>query len=205
MAAAEAKERAKKAAAEARERANTEAREKKAQARERAVAEARERAAARVNQQKNENDLESFFSMSSRPSSVPRPRANSSDPMFGIQFQNRCGPEMARTSTSASSTMRKASSTTNIVDDFSSILETYNWLNYFLLQKLLHHLENSKKLKGKVKTDGELGWKVTKGLRSVRQKHWLRKISGISKLRGNKQREMSSHTPSKALICFVDW
>ncbi|WKA05078.1 hypothetical protein VitviT2T_023063 [Vitis vinifera] len=121
MAAAEAKERAKKAATEARERANTEAREKKAQARERAVAEARERAAARVNQQKNENDLESFFSMSSRPSSVPRPRANSSDPMFGIQFQNRCGPEMARTSTSASSTMRKASSTTNIVDDFSSI------------------------------------------------------------------------------------
>ncbi|RVW66533.1 Auxilin-related protein 2 [Vitis vinifera] len=181
-AAAEAKERAEKAAAEARERANTEAREKEAreraavaraeaevrlrteqaavervaaEARERVAAEARERAAARVNQQKNENDLESFFSMSSRPSSAPRPRANSSDPMFGIQFQNRHGPEMARTSASASSTMRKASPTTNIVNDLSSILE------------LLHHLENSKKLKGKVNTDGEPGWNVTKGLRSM--------------------------------------
>ncbi|WJZ97290.1 hypothetical protein VitviT2T_015905 [Vitis vinifera] len=59
--------------------------------------------------------------MSSRPSSAPRPRANSSDPMFGIQFQNRHGPEMARTSASASSTMRKASPTTNIVNDLSSI------------------------------------------------------------------------------------
>ncbi|CBI40911.3 unnamed protein product, partial [Vitis vinifera] len=59
--------------------------------------------------------------MSSQPSSAPRPRANSSDPMFGIQFQNRHGPEMARTSASASSTMRKASPTTNIVDDLSSI------------------------------------------------------------------------------------
>ncbi|RVW58974.1 hypothetical protein CK203_113055 [Vitis vinifera] len=46
----------------------------------RAAADSRERAAAaaRVNQQKNENDLESFFSMGSRPSSAPRPRANSS-------------------------------------------------------------------------------------------------------------------------------
>ena len=98
-AAAEAKERAEKAAAEARERANIEAREKEARERaavaraeaevriraeraavERAAAEARERAAAaaRVNQQKTENDLESFFSMGSRPSSAPRPRANSS-------------------------------------------------------------------------------------------------------------------------------
>lgn len=141
-AAAEAKERAEKAAAEARERANTEAREKEARERaavaraeaevrlrteraavERAAAEARERAAAaaRVNQQKNENDLESFFSMGSRPSSAPRPRANSSDPVFDTQFQNRRGPEVARTAASASSSMRKASSTTNIVDDLSSI------------------------------------------------------------------------------------
>ncbi|KAL6310705.1 hypothetical protein AAG906_022708 [Vitis piasezkii] len=173
-AAAEAKERAEKAAAEAKERTNTEAREKEArertavaraeaevrlrtkraavervvaEARERAAAEARERAATRVNQQKNENDLESFFSMSSRPSSAPRPRANFSDPMFGIQFQNRHGPEMARTSASASSTMRKASPTTNIVDDLSSIFG---------------------EVEGKVKTDGEPGWNVTKGLRSMR-------------------------------------
>lgn len=52
------------------------------EARERAAAEAREKAAAAAranqNQQKNDNDLESFFSMSSRPSSAPRPRANTS-------------------------------------------------------------------------------------------------------------------------------
>ncbi|XP_057972440.1 auxilin-related protein 2-like [Malania oleifera] len=129
-AAAEAKERAGKVAAEARERANAEAREKEARLRaeraavERAAAEARERAAsaARANQQKNENDLESFFSMGSRPSSAPRPRANSSDPMFDTQFQNRQGPEAARrTSSGVSSSMRKVSSTANIVDDLSSI------------------------------------------------------------------------------------
>lgn len=74
-AAAGAKERAEKAAAEAREKAKAEAREKEAREKE-----ARERAAtaARVNQQKNENDLESFFSMGSRASSAPRPRATSS-------------------------------------------------------------------------------------------------------------------------------
>ena len=102
-AAAEARERAEKAAADARERANAEAREKEvqekvaaaeaqrraersaveraaAEARERAAAAARERAAAaaRANQQKNDNDFESFFSMGSRPSSTPRPRESSS-------------------------------------------------------------------------------------------------------------------------------
>ncbi|KAK9282079.1 hypothetical protein L1049_004991 [Liquidambar formosana] len=142
-AAMDARERAEKAAAEARERANAEAREKEARERaavaraesegrikaeraavERAAAEARERAAtaARANQQKNENDLESFFSMGARPSSAPRPRANSSDPVFNPQFQSRGGPEVARrTSVGASSSMRKASSTTNIVDDLSSV------------------------------------------------------------------------------------
>lgn len=106
-AAAEAKERAEKAAAEARERANAEARDRAAalakaeaevrlraeraaveraarEARERASVEARERAAAATrasqnqNQPKSSDDLESFFSMGSRPSSAPRPRANSS-------------------------------------------------------------------------------------------------------------------------------
>lgn len=150
-AAAEARERAERAAAEARERANAEAREKEArerasvarteaealqraeraavqraasEARERAAAEAREKAAAAAranqNQQKNDNDLESFFSMSSRPSSAPRPRANTSDSLF--DSQSKGGPEPARrTSVGASSNMRKASSTTNIVDDLSSI------------------------------------------------------------------------------------
>uniref|UniRef100_A0A2P2L945 Uncharacterized protein MANES_12G058900 n=1 Tax=Rhizophora mucronata TaxID=61149 RepID=A0A2P2L945_RHIMU len=140
-AAAEAKERAEKAAAEARERANSEAREREArgkaaearlraeraaveraaaEARERAAAEARERAAAaaRANQQKDENDLESFFS--SRASSAPRARANTLDPLFDARSKAR--PEAARrTSVGTSSSMRKASSTTNIVDDLSSI------------------------------------------------------------------------------------
>ncbi|KAG6721471.1 hypothetical protein I3842_03G113200 [Carya illinoinensis] len=135
-AAAEAKERAEKAAAEARERANTEARDRAAVARaeaearlraeraavERAATEARERAAAaaRMNQQKNENDLESFFSMG-RASSAPRPRANSSDPLFDTQSQNRQDPEVARRSATSSSNIRKVNSTTNIVDDLSSI------------------------------------------------------------------------------------
>ncbi|PSR94990.1 Auxilin-related protein [Actinidia chinensis var. chinensis] len=149
-AAAEARERAEKAAADARERANAEAREKEvqekvaaaearrraersaveraaAEARERAAAEARERAsaAARVNQQKNDNDFESFFSMGSRPSSTPRPRENSSfqEPMPDPRFQSKGGPDGARRTSSvgASSNMRKASTTTNIVDDLTSI------------------------------------------------------------------------------------
>ncbi|KAL1091811.1 hypothetical protein V6Z11_D07G183200 [Gossypium hirsutum] len=133
-AAAEARERAERAAVEARER---EAKEKEAQekaeraeaklraeraAAEKAAAEARERAAAsaRASQQNNDNDLESFFSMGSRPSSAPRPRTNSSDPLF--DGQNKGGPEVARgTSAGSSSSMRKASSSANIVDDLSSI------------------------------------------------------------------------------------
>ncbi|PPS17616.1 hypothetical protein GOBAR_AA02957 [Gossypium barbadense] len=133
-AADEARERAERAAAEARER---EAKEKEAQekaeraeaklraeraAAEKAAAEARERAAAsaRASQQNNDNDLESFFSMGSRPSSAPRPRTNSSDPLF--DGQNKGGPEVARgTSAGSSSSMRKASSSANIVDDLSSI------------------------------------------------------------------------------------
>ncbi|XP_027921649.1 auxilin-related protein 2-like [Vigna unguiculata] len=135
-AAALAKEKAEKAAAEAKEReaqeratatrAEAEARVK-AEARakaervtaERVAAEARERAAAaaRMSQQKNENDLESFFGMG-RASSAPRPpRTNSSDSVFESQFQT----DATRKSTSASTSMKKASSSTNIVDDLSSI------------------------------------------------------------------------------------
>lgn len=149
-AAAEAKERAEKVAEEARERANAEAREKaaanakaEAEARrraeraavDRAAAEARERAAsaarlnqkkndsARMNQQqRNDNDLESFFSMNSRPSSAPRPRANSSDPTVDQLFQSKAGSQDSkRTSYVNASDMRKTSSTTNLMDDFGSI------------------------------------------------------------------------------------
>lgn len=145
-AAAEARERAERVAAEARERANAEAREKEAKekdavaraeaearrraeraavdrvaaaARERAAAEARDKAAARTSQQKNDNDLESFFNMSSRPNSAPRHRGPSLDP----QFQNRRGADGTRRSSPSEVTpnMKKAMSTTNIVDDLSSI------------------------------------------------------------------------------------
>ncbi|CAO2832415.1 unnamed protein product [Amaranthus hypochondriacus] len=125
-AAAGAKERAEKAASEAREKAKAEAREREAreeEAREREAREkeARERAAsaARVNHQNNENDLESFFNMG-RASSAPRPRAASSDP-FETQFQSKPAPQTTRPSVNSSSSMRKASSSTNIVDDLSSI------------------------------------------------------------------------------------
>ncbi|KAM7270876.1 hypothetical protein ACFE04_030090 [Oxalis oulophora] len=123
-AAVDARERAERAAAEARERANVEARDRaraERAAAERAAAEARERAAAaaRANQQKNDNDLESFFNMG-RASSAPRPRANSSDP--AVDPLNRGAPDGTRKSTSGSSSnIKRASSTTNMVDDLSSI------------------------------------------------------------------------------------
>lgn len=114
-AAADARGRAERAAAEARERSNAEAREREArekaaaaradaesrrraeraavdrvaaEARERAAADARDRAAAaaaRMNQQKNDDDLESFFS--SRASSVPRPRASTTVSIKGYLIQ----------------------------------------------------------------------------------------------------------------------
>lgn len=120
-AAAGAKERAEKAAAEAREKAKAEAREKEVREREAREKEAREKAAAaaRSSQSKNENDLESFFSMG-RASSAPRPRATSSDP-FETQFQTKPAPEATRASANSSSNIRKTSSSTNIVDDLSSI------------------------------------------------------------------------------------
>ncbi|KAG1365240.1 auxilin-related protein 2 [Cocos nucifera] len=144
-AATEARERAERAAAEARERSAAEAREKAAAAKERAAveraaaeariraeraavdranAEARERAgaAAREKQNKTENDLESFFSMGARASSAPKQRAPSSETMFDTQAQGRGSSDGARrTSSGSSSTMKKVSSATNIVDDLSSI------------------------------------------------------------------------------------
>ncbi|KAL8146757.1 auxilin-related protein 1-like isoform X2 [Apium graveolens] len=126
----EAKEKASaaRAEAEARRRAERAAVDRvAAAARERAAAEARDRAAAtaaaRTSQQKNDNDLESFFNMGSRPNSAPRPRASSSDPSLDPHSQNRGGADGTRRSSQGggSSNMKKASSTTNIVDDLSSI------------------------------------------------------------------------------------
>ncbi|CAN0927278.1 Auxilin-related protein 2 [Linum grandiflorum] len=167
-AAAEAKERAERAAAEARERANAGAREKDRDARarsdrvavERAAAEARERAAAaaRSNQQKNEaqpkheNDLESFFS--SRPSSAPRPRAATSDPFFDTAYKG--APEAPKsTSVGSTSSMRKASSATNIVDDLSSIFGVLCPTFNFKKLPELDNLEVSKTLQGKLKKDAK--------------------------------------------------
>ncbi|KAG5050119.1 hypothetical protein JHK85_011222 [Glycine max] len=127
-AAAEAKERevreraaAARAEPEARVKAERAAVERAAaEARERAVAQARERAAAaaRMSQQQNDNDLESFFSTDARANSAPRPpRPSSSDSVFDAQFQS----DVTRKSTGVSSSMKKASSSTNIVDDLSSI------------------------------------------------------------------------------------
>ncbi|XP_071717807.1 auxilin-related protein 1-like [Rutidosis leptorrhynchoides] len=129
---ADARRRAERAAvervtAEARERAAAEARERvAAEARERATAEARERAAAvaatKLNQRKNDNDLDAFFSTSSQPNSVPRARESSgsaTDPLS----QDKQGPDGAHGASNARdpSSVRKASSTTNFVDDLSSI------------------------------------------------------------------------------------
>ncbi|CAH2041107.1 unnamed protein product [Thlaspi arvense] len=116
---AEARRRAERAAVE---RAAAEARERAAaDARERAAAATAAAAAARMNQQQNDNDLESFFSMG-RASSAPRPRATT-DPMMDSLFQSKGAAEEARrtSSVSTSSNMRKASSTANIVDDLTSI------------------------------------------------------------------------------------
>ncbi|KAL5982756.1 hypothetical protein ACLOJK_016832 [Asimina triloba] len=121
-AAAEARERAERATVE-RAAAEVRARAERA-AVERANAEARERAAAaaREKQQKNDNDLDSFFGMGGRPSSAPKQRSTTAESAFDAQFQNKGGSEAARrTSSVSSSTIRKTSSATNIVDDLSSI------------------------------------------------------------------------------------
>ncbi|MCL7034722.1 hypothetical protein MKW94_012717 [Papaver nudicaule] len=91
---------------------------------DRATAEARQRAsaAARESQQKNENDLESFFGMGNRPSSAPKARTTTSNSPFDAPFQNKSGPEVPPRSTSGTSaSIRKTSSATNIVDDLTSM------------------------------------------------------------------------------------
>ncbi|KAG5232136.1 auxilin-related protein [Salix suchowensis] len=202
-AAAEAKERAEKTAAEARERANAEVREREARERaavaraeadarlraersavERAAAEARERAAAaaaaaaaaRANQQKSDNDLESFFS--ARATSAQRPGANTSDPFS--DSQNKGGPEpVRRTSVGATSSMRKTSSTTHIADDLTSLFGGGTVSS-----------GEFQTLKGKLTKGEKLDWNATRGLRRGLQKHWLRRITVTFKLRENKQRDI---------------
>ena len=86
-AAAGAKDRAERADDEVKEKAEAETRRRAervalervaAEACKRAAAEAREKASSlRMNQQKNDNDLESVFSTSSRQNSAPRSRKTS--------------------------------------------------------------------------------------------------------------------------------
>ncbi|KAM0051075.1 putative Chaperone J-domain superfamily [Helianthus debilis subsp. tardiflorus] len=118
-----------RAQAEARRRAERAAVDRvTAEARERAAAEARQRAAAaaaaaRTSQQRNDNDLDSFFSMGSPPNSVPKARTNFNDSATDPLSQDRRGPEGAHRASSSAvpSNVRKASSTANFVDDLSSI------------------------------------------------------------------------------------
>ncbi|VFQ86347.1 unnamed protein product [Cuscuta campestris] len=124
---AEARERA---AVAAREKANAETREREtrekakadaelrhraeraaAEDRERAAAEARDRA-SRMSQQKNDNDLESFFG--ARSNSVP----GTSSP---FQDKSSEGAKSPFSSSGVPSNIKKVSSTNNIVDDLSSI------------------------------------------------------------------------------------
>ncbi|KAH9328611.1 hypothetical protein KI387_000719, partial [Taxus chinensis] len=149
-AAAEARERAERAAAEAREKAATEARERAERAAverataevrlraeraavERATAEVRGRAAERASaeraaaakekQMRNDNDFESFFSMGARPNSAPRQRPPTPDALFNTQTQNKgfSSEVPQRTSPGVPSGFKKASSATNITDDWASL------------------------------------------------------------------------------------
>ncbi|KAJ9146257.1 hypothetical protein P3X46_028545 [Hevea brasiliensis] len=88
--------------------------------------------AAWENQEKSVDDIESFFSVGSRSSSVPRSRTTTSDPVFDAMTNNKGKAAVAqRTSSGASSSIRKASSTTNMVDDFSSIFGDASFFGEF--------------------------------------------------------------------------
>ncbi|TVU49884.1 hypothetical protein EJB05_01223 [Eragrostis curvula] len=89
---------------------------------ERQAAEARERqaaaAAAARGKQSKPDDLESFFG--ARANSAPKQRAPTVDSMFDSQTHSR-GTDASHRATSASASMKKASSTTNVADDLSAI------------------------------------------------------------------------------------
>ncbi|KAK2659440.1 hypothetical protein Ddye_005973 [Dipteronia dyeriana] len=77
--------------------------------------------AAQKTPKKGGDDLESFFSVGSRSSSVPRSRAPTTDPVFEAKVNSR-GPDVAQKKSSGGlSTIRKVSSANNVVDDLSSI------------------------------------------------------------------------------------
>ncbi|KAJ7295592.1 hypothetical protein O6H91_Y177800 [Diphasiastrum complanatum] len=136
---AEARERAaeraavERAAAEARERAEKASeraavQRAAAEARMRAEKAAAERAAAAAaaerekQQRRNDNDLESFFNMSSsRAASAPKQRPATSD---FVPDQKVSSTDGQRRSPSTAPTVRKVSSTTHIADDWTSLFAT---------------------------------------------------------------------------------
>ncbi|WCJ44408.1 Chaperone DnaJ-domain superfamily protein [Euphorbia peplus] len=78
------------------------------------------------------DDLESFFSMGSRSSSVPKSRATPSDPLFDTKTNNRRDSVVPqKNSTVASSGMRKAASTTTMPDDLFSMFGDISSLGEF--------------------------------------------------------------------------
>ncbi|TVU20938.1 hypothetical protein EJB05_30544, partial [Eragrostis curvula] len=117
-----------KAAAEARRRAERAAFERvAAEARQRAANEARERAAAeartRENQQRTataQPDLESFFGMPSRSSSASRSQTAATNP-FDAQPQGNSGSGTVRKTSSGSASPFTQPSSSNLMDDLSSI------------------------------------------------------------------------------------
>ncbi|CAI0395709.1 unnamed protein product [Linum tenue] len=72
---------------------------------------------------KSVDDLESFFGTSSRSSSAPKSRTATLDPLFDATLNTRGKPQVSngRASGVSSSGLKKASSETNMFDDFSSL------------------------------------------------------------------------------------
>ncbi|OIW14505.1 hypothetical protein TanjilG_12098 [Lupinus angustifolius] len=77
--------------------------------------------AARVNKSNDMGDLESFFSMGARSSSVPKSRAAPMDHMFDHQVNNKVRSEASQSVPSGSSTNVKKSSVSTSLDDLSLI------------------------------------------------------------------------------------
>ncbi|CAL1362513.1 unnamed protein product [Linum trigynum] len=72
---------------------------------------------------KSVDDLESFFGTSSRSSSAPKSRTANLDPLFDATLNTRGKPQVSngRASGVSSSGLKKASSETNMFDDFSAL------------------------------------------------------------------------------------
>ncbi|KAK7410621.1 hypothetical protein VNO78_01559 [Psophocarpus tetragonolobus] len=77
--------------------------------------------AARVNQTNDADDLESFFSMSSRSNSVPKSRTPTMEHMYNNQTKNKAKPEASPRVPSASPASVKKSPVMTSLDDLSLI------------------------------------------------------------------------------------